>query len=462
MVNLLEQERFADEILGRGTIVEVLPSKEAFRERLLGEKKMRFYIGFDATAPTLHLSHAKNIMLLEKFRQLGHEVILLFGDFTARIGDPTGESKARKQLTKEDVDKNVSEWQKQVRPLMRFDDPVNPPKVMFNSDWLSKLTFEEVLYLASNVTVQQMLERDMFEKRYYGEVECRKCGKRWVPRSTVVTTPSIDSFEEGTMMTRINDPYFCRECKERLDYKYVDISKSPKPIHLHEFLYPLMQGYDSVAMDVDVELCGTDQIFNALMGRTLLEKLKNKEKFVVAVTLMENPKTGELMSKSKGTGVFLNTTPRDMFGQIMAQPDEMMELLFVNCTHVSLDEIQALLASDRPRDTKVRLAREIVTIFHGEEVANKEERYFTETFSKKNIQTEDIPEREVKKETNILDALVSFEFAQSKGDARRKIEQGGVSIDGEKITDANFVFDESVRGKILRVGKKQFAKINFL
>ena len=401
MLNLSERERSAEEILGRGTIVEILPSKETFREKLLGEKKMRFYIGFDATAPTLHLSHAKNIMLLEKFRQLGHEVILLFGDFTARIGDPTGESKARRQLTKEDVDKNVSEWQRQVRPLMCFDDPVNPPKVMFNSDWLSKLTFEEIIHLASNVTVQQMLKRDMFDRRL----------------------------------------------------------KNEEPIHLHEFLYPLMQGYDSVAMDVDVELCGTDQIFNALMGRTLLEKLKNKEKFVVAVTLMENPKTGELMSKSKGTGVFLNTTPRDMFGQIMAQPDEMMELLFVNCTHVSLDEIQTLLASDRPRDTKVRLAREIVTLFHGEKVANEEEYYFTETFSKKNVQAEDIPECEVKKETNILDALVSFEFAQSKGDARRKIEQGGVSIDGEKITDANFVFDESVRGKILRVGKKHFAKL---
>lgn len=407
MVEMSERGCLVDDLLNRGTIVEVLPSKEAFRERLLGEKKMRFYIGFDATAPTLHLSHAKNIMLLEKFRQLGHEVILLFGDFTARIGDPTGESKARRQLTKEDVDKNVSEWQRQVRPLMRFDDPVNPPKVMFNSDWLSKLTFEEVLHLASNVTVQQMLKRDMFDRRL----------------------------------------------------------KNEEPIHLHEFLYPLMQGYDSVAMDVDVELCGTDQIFNALMGRTLLEKLKNKEKFVVAVTLMENPKTGELMSKSKGTGVFLNTTPRDMFGQIMAQPDEMMELLFVNCTHVSLDEIQSLLASDRPRDAKIRLAREIVTIFHGEEVANEEERYFTETFSKKNIQAEDVPVfspqwvSAYNAYENVIDFLVRIGFATSKGDARRKMEQGGVSIDGEKITDTNFVFREDARGKILRVGKKQFAKL---
>lgn len=398
-----EQKKLVDEVLNRGTIVECLPSKESFREKLLGEKKLRFYIGFDATAPTLHLSHAKNILLLEKFRKLGHEVILLFGDFTARIGDPTGESSARKQLTKEDVDANVLEWQKQVRPLMNFDDPINPPKVRFNSEWLSKLSFEEVLHLASNMTVQQMLKRDMFERRI----------------------------------------------------------KNEEPIHLHEFLYPLMQGYDSVAMDVDVELCGIDQTFNALVGRTLLGKLKQKEKFVVVVTLMENPKTGELMSKSKGTGVFLNTSPRDMFGQIMAQPDEMMELLFVNCTHLPLEEIQTLLASDRPRDTKVRLAREIVTIFHGSEIADAEEYYFTETFSKKNMLAEEISEVKIAEGEKILDVLLNLQFAGSRGDGRRKIEQGGVSLDGEKITDTEFVFDGSVQGKILRVGKKQFAKIIF-
>jgi len=237
-----------DEILERGTIVNILPTKKEFRDRLLNGKPMRFYIGFDATSPTLHLSHAKNLILLEKFRKLGHEVVVLFGDFTARIGDPSGESLTRKQLSREDVLSNVENWKKLIKPLMDFEAKENPPKIMYNHDWLSKLNFEDIINLASNFTVQQIIERDMFQKRL----------------------------------------------------------KEEKPIYLHEFLYPLMQGYDSVVIDVDVEVCGTDQIFNALAGRTLLKKIKNKDKFVVAVTLMENPKNGELMSKSKGTGVFLD------------------------------------------------------------------------------------------------------------------------------------------------------------
>ena len=205
-----------DEVLDRGTIVEILPTKEDFRQKLLSGKRMRFYIGFDATSPTLHLSHAKNIMLMEKFRKLGHEVIILFGDFTARIGDPTGENSARKQLTKKDVDNNVKKWKQLIKPLMNFSDFKNPPKIMYNSVWLSKLNFEGLLNIASNLTVPRLLERDMFQKRL----------------------------------------------------------KDGKTIYLNEFLYPLMQGYDSVIMDVDVEVCGTDQIFNALTGRELLEKIK--------------------------------------------------------------------------------------------------------------------------------------------------------------------------------------------
>jgi tyrosyl-tRNA synthetase len=196
-----EQERLtkAEAILNRGIVVNILPDRKSFVERLASENPMRMYIGADPTSTALHLSHAKNYMLLEEFRKLGHEVIVLFGDFTAKIGDPTDRLSARKQLTTEEVMENVKHWVEQIRPLMDFDAEVNPPVVKFNSEWLSKLSMEDVVNLASNITVQQMLERDMFEKR-------------------------------------INEQ---------------------KPIHLHEFLYPLMQGYDSVAMDVDVELCGT-------------------------------------------------------------------------------------------------------------------------------------------------------------------------------------------------------------
>ncbi len=302
-----------DKILNRGTIVSILPGLDGFRKELLSGKRLRFYIGFDATAPTLHLSHAKNLMLLEKFRQLGHETVVLFGDFTARIGDPTGRSEARNQLTEEQVNANVATWKKLVKPLMNFDDKKNPPIVKYNSTWLAPTKMDKVCDLASNVTVQQMIERDTFQKRLAKE----------------------------------------------------------EPLYLHEFLYPLMQGYDSVAMDVDVELCGTDQIFNALVGRSLQKRLHERDKYVVAVTLMEDPVTGELMSKSKGTGVFLHEKPSTIYKQIMAQSDSMVEVLFVNNTLLELDEIEDILSSMPIEKSRERLAFEIVQFLSGESEAEK-------------------------------------------------------------------------------------------
>jgi tyrosyl-tRNA synthetase len=286
---------------------------------------------------------------------------------------------------------------------MDFDAKDNPPKIMYNHDWLSKLTFEDIINLASNFTVQQMLERDMFEKRM----------------------------------------------------------QEQKPIYLHEFFYPLMQGYDSVVMDVDVEMCGTDQIFNALAGRTLLKKIKNRDKFVVAVTLMENPKTGDLMSKSKGTGVFLGGNANDQFGQVMSQPDEMIEVLFVNCTSLSLEEIGEIMKLENPRDAKMRLAYEIVKIYFGNQGAQKAQEYFINTFSKKELPI-DIKEFVAIEGDNIFDFLVKVGFATSKGDARRKIEQGGVSISGEKITTENKILTkDKFNERILKVGKINFIKIVF-
>src|SRR3989344_8531566 len=240
-----------DTIFNRGIVVEVLPSKEEFFKRLLSGERLIIYIGADPTSNALHLSHAKNYMFLEELRQLGHETIILFGDFTAQIGDPTNRNEARPELTEKKIKENVAGWISQIKPLMDFDDKKNPPRILYNSTWLAKLSLKNAIALAHQFTVQQMLERDMFEKRWKGNI----------------------------------------------------------PIYLHEFLYPVMQGYDSVAMDVDVELCGTDQTFNALAGRTLLRRLKNKEKFVITVNLMENPKTKTLMSKSNKTGVFLSASP---------------------------------------------------------------------------------------------------------------------------------------------------------
>lgn len=392
-----------DEILDRGMLAEFLPTKEEFKKELLSGKKLRFYMGFDPTAKSLHLGHAQGLMILEDFRKLGHEVIFLIGDFTGMIGDPSDKSSARVKQTREGVEENFSAWKDQVKNIANFEDKENPFQIKYNSEWLAKLNFGDVLELASNFTVQKMLERDMFDKR----------------------------MKEG------------------------------RPIYIHEFMYPLMQGYDSVMMDVDVELCGTDQIFNALAGRTLMQKLKNKDKLVIATKLIADEKTGMLMSKSNGTGVFLDLDANNLFGAIMSQPDGMIKPLLIGCTRISLAEVDDLMKLDNPRDAKIKLAYEIVKIYHGENEADKAQEYFINTFSKKELPDE-IEEALAISDENILDFMVKIGFAESKGDARRKIEQGGVSIDGQKITDLAQILTKNLfNGKILKVGKKNFIKIVF-
>lgn len=393
----MEKIQGIERILGRGIIVDVIPSLDEFK-KALSERKMRFYMGFDPTSTALHLSHAKNIMLLEEFRRLGHEIILLFGDFTARIGDPSGKESARIQLSKKEVLENVKKWKKQIKPLMDFDAKDNPPKILYNSRWLSKLSFEDVINLASNFTVQQMLERDMFEKRIREE----------------------------------------------------------KPIYLHEFFYPLMQGYDSAVMEVDAELCGTDQIFNALAGRALLKKLKNKDKFVVVVGLMANPKTGEMMSKSRGTGVFIDVSPFDLYGAIMAQPDEMIEILLVNNTRISLEEIRKIIGGKNPRDAKMMAALEIVKIFHGEKKAKLAEKKFIKLVQKGETD-EKIPEVSIGAEVGkLFEVLKKCLPEASNGELRRLINQKAVEINGKTAME----LDEKVEsGAVLRVGKKKWFKI---
>ena len=394
------REQLVDEILDRGIIVSILPDKQELRKRLINEK-LRFYIGADATFSSLHLSHAKNYMLLEDFRKLGHEVIVLFGDFTARIGDPSGKASARQQLSREEVMKNTEDWLRQIKPLMNFTDQENPAKVMYNHDWLSKLTMEEVVNLASNVTVQQMLERDMFQKRI----------------------------------------------------------KDEKPIFLHEFLYPIMQGYDSVAMEVDVEMCGTDQIFNALVGRTLLKKLKNKDKFVMAVNLMENPVTGELMSKSRGTGIFLSFSAEEMYGAIMSQPDEMIKVFLVNNTRMSLSEIESLLKSENPRDAKMKTAWEIVKLIKGEEEANHAQENFVQKFQKREAPM-DLAEISLGASEELLMNILKKCLPKKSGsDLRRLLDQGAVKISEDVKSDGQEKINIPVEGLVLKAGKKDWFKI---
>ena len=393
-------EKRIDEILDRGIIREILPSREEFKKALM-ERKLRFYIGADPTGTSLHLSHAKNFMLLEEFRELGHEVFILFGDFTACIGDPTDKTSARTRLTREQARKNAENWIESISPLINMHDEQNPAHVVFNSEWLDKLSAEDFIELLSSSTVQQLIVRDMFQKR-------------------------------------LNDN---------------------KPIFMHEFIYPMLQGFDSVSLDVDVEMCGTDQIFNALMGRELLKKYKNKEKFVVANNLMENPKNGSLMSKSTGFGVFLGVGADKMFEDIMNQPDEMIEIMLINNTRVSLEDIKKLNIMDNPRDAKLFTAREITTIFYGKEQANfAEQRFLSVSLNGVPL---NMPEFEIE-EMSLIDVLVLTNIAKSKSEARRLIQQNGIKLDGIKENDINKMLtkkDIKNDSLILQKGKNVFIKL---
>lgn len=405
---LNREERLAliEDLLTR-SVAEIIPSKEDLRNILLSNKKLKIYIGTDATGTSLHLGHSTNYIVLEKFRKLGHKVIFLIGDFTARIGDPSDKDATRKQLTRAEVKKNVSTWLKQVAPIINFKDKENPVMIKYNHDWLSKLNFEDIIGLASNFTVKQMIERDMFERRI----------------------------------------------------------KEEKPIYLHEFFYPLMQGYDSCAMDVDIELCGNDQKFNALAGRTLQKRLNNREKFVFITTLLVNPITGEkMMSKSKGTGVFLDASAKDMFGGIMSQADENIIQLFIDCTHISMSEINQIASNLKsnnlnPREAKAMLAKEITSMYHGEKIAEKVMKEFDAVFTRKEIPT-DIKELSAPfTSANLIDIIVFTSVVNSKSDARRLILQGGIKINGEKITDIKKDIVITKEGIVIQIGKRHFIKI---
>lgn len=392
-----------EELLSR-SVVNILPTKDLFKNLLLSGKRLRIYSGADATGSKLHLGHSTNFMILEKFRQLGHEVIILFGDFTAKIGDPSGKDTARKPLTDSEVKKNLKTWEKQISKIIKISRFGNGARIVRNSDWLSKMNFSDVVKLASNFTVQQMIERDMFQKRI----------------------------------------------------------EEKKPIYLHEFFYPLMQGHDSVILDVDVEIGGNDQTFNMMTGRTLQKIARNKEKFVVPTTLLINPKTSKkLMNKSEGSAVWLDDKPEEMFGKIMSLADEAIIPLFTDCTYVSLEEIekirQELVAGVNPRDIKVRLAKEIVTIYYNKEEADKAEMGFVNTFKDGGL-PEKIDEIAATNGEALSDLSVKAGLVKSKGEFRRLVLENAVSNQetGDKITDPLF---KVISTTIFKIGKRRFLKV---
>ncbi len=386
--------------LSRG-VEHVFPSKEAFAKALSSGTRLSIYLGIDPTGPTLHMGHAIPLMKLSALQKMGHHIILLMGDFTAMIGDPTDKGAARKRLTRKEVLENLKSYKKQAETFLSFKG-ANAAEIRFNSKWLSKMSFSDVVDLASHTTVQQMLERDMFEKRMVEK----------------------------------------------------------KPIYLHEFLYPLMQGYDSVAMGVDVEIGGNDQTFNMLAGRDLARTINNKEKFVVAVKLLADP-SGKKMGKSEGNMITLQDSAKDMFGKIMSWPDGMIIPGLELCTNVSNEEIEKekkyLASGANPRDAKVRLALTVATLYYGKEEAERAQAAFSSAFSSGAMPV-DAPEAKVIKGALLADVLVENKIVASKTEFRRLVGEKAVKdvATGKVIETHDFKLETDLD---VKVGKMRFIKI---
>ncbi|OGZ84689.1 MAG: tyrosine--tRNA ligase [Candidatus Staskawiczbacteria bacterium RIFOXYD1_FULL_39_28] len=386
-----------EEILTRG--VEEIIVKDDLKKRLLSGKKIKLYFGVDPTGADLHIGHAVQLWKLRDFQELGHDVILLIGDFTARIGDPSGKDALRKPLSEKEVKENFKTYKKQASKILNF----SKVKIQYNSSWLSKLKFADILKLASNFTVQQMIQREMFQKRLSANM----------------------------------------------------------PISLQEFMYPLMQGYDSVAMDVDLEIGGNDQMFNMLAGRTLQKIYNNKDKSILTTKLLLGS-DGRKMSKTYNNFVAIEDAPNDMFGKIMSMSDNLIDEYLELATRLSVEEIKETKKLSNPRDQKARLAREIVKMYHEEKEAVKAEEEFNKIFRNKELPS-DMPIFEVTENNYaILDLMLDAKLAVSKNEAKRLVEQNAVEIiigdKKQKIIDwkAEVNIED---GMIIKVGNRRFVKI---
>ncbi len=403
-MKVLQDEKIIENLLDKG-VDEILPSREELKKLLLSGQRLKVYQGFDPTGPKLHIGHTVAMRKLEDFRKLGHEVYFLIGDFTAMVGDPSDKTAARKKLTRQEVLENLKTYKQDASKIVDIENKENPVKVVFNHTWLSKLTLEEIIEFSSLFTVQQMIKRDMFQKRL----------------------------------------------------------KENKPIYLNEFLYPLLQGYDSVNLEVDVEICGNDQIFNAMAGRHLSKELLNKNKFVLAGKMFTMG-DGKKMGKTEGNVIALSEKPNDIFGKIMSFPDTAIIEGFELLTSKSLDEVKkyAELLKDpttNPMDLKKELAFTITKEFSSEKEALEAQKYFENVFQKKDLNTE-LEEKIIdKKEINIIELLCSTKIASSKGEARRLVAQSAVKIEEEKILDVNKIISLE-KPIVLRVGKKIVKIIN--
>ena len=378
---------------------QILPNKNELKN-LMKKKKIRLYLGVDPTGANLHLGHTIALRKLQEFADLGQEVILVIGTGTVLAGDPSQRDIARTRITKKEIKDNMKTWEKQASKILDF----KKIKIKYNGDWLLKLKTEDIIEISSHISSKKLFQRDMFQKRL----------------------------------------------------------KQGDTVWTHETLYPILQGYDSVAMDVDLEIGGTDQIFNMLIGRELQRKMKNREKFVLTVPMILGTDNKQ-MSKTSGNCIWLLDSARQMFGKIMSMPDELTINYFETLTNLPITKIKQIARDIKskklnPKQAKSILAKEIVTMYHGKSEADKAEKEFNKVFKEKQLPS-DIKSVKIKeKKINILDLLVKTKLASSKGEARRTIIQNGVKIDNIVENDwKKTILIKS--GMLIQVGKRKFVKI---
>jgi tyrosyl-tRNA synthetase len=394
----IHQPKKIEEVLTR-RVEKILPNKDGLKS-LMQKRKIRLYLGIDPTGSQLHLGHSIALKKLQEFADLGYDAILLIGTGTVLAGDPSDKDKARPSITKEKIEENIKTWKKQAGKILDFSKVT----IMYNGDWLLNLGLKDIIEIASHVSAIKLFQRDMFRRR----------------------------LEQGDT------------------------------VWMHETLYPLLQGYDSVAMNVDLEIGGTDQTFNMLIGRELMEKMKHKEKFILTCPMILGI-DGKQMSKTSGNCVWLTDTPKEMFGKIMSIPDNLIISYFELLTDFPLSSIQKyeenlLEKKINPRDLKEKLALEIVKIYYSETIAQEAAKEFQRIFKEKKIPLE-IPELKIKEKTlNILELLTKAKLVSSKSEAKRLILQKAVKIDGQLKEDWREVL-KTKKGMVIQVGKRRFAKI---
>ncbi len=390
------------ELISRGA-EEIIPKKELkqkLEESINKDTPLIVKLGCDPSRPDLHLGHGVVLRKLRHFQDLGHQAILVIGDFTAMIGDPSQRNKTRPQLSLEETKANAESYIEQAGHVLNIDSL----KIVYNSTWLDAMHFSDVIRLSSHYTVARMLERDDFTKRYKAEI----------------------------------------------------------PISIHEFMYPLAQAMDSVELKADVELGGTDQKFNLLVGRDLQREYKQDPQVIITLPLLEGTDGVEKMSKSYGNDIGLTDSPEDMYGKSMSISDEMIEKYFIlaadaNTKTVSKVKKQLSDSSQNPRDIKRELARAIVQLYHGEDSAKEAEQYFDRVIVNKDA-PDDMNQVELSIDTQLIEVVNNEGLTSSKGEARRLIKQGAIRVDDEKITDDSHIL---LKGKevVIKVGKRRFIKI---